>query len=115
MFIFIFIFSYFKYSRVISLQVYYYVQPLKPATTTLELIPQVLGLTTKLPTHGEGSLILFSSDKTVYLIQDGIKHPFFSATQFLKADYKFKNVVMAWLGDEPLGLGLPMVGDRCAV
>ncbi len=84
------------------------IQPAKPVVTSTESIPQVLGEITETPKHGEGSLILFADHKTIYLIKDGIKRPFLSAQQFLKAGYEFKNVVMAWPGDEPLGLGWPV-------
>ncbi len=70
--------------------------------------PQVLGVSTKLTIHLDGSLIIFPDSPLVYLIEHGVKHPFYSAKDFLGWGYKFKNVELAWPGDSGLWLGIPM-------
>lgn len=65
--------------------------------------PKILGASI----HGEGGLIIFPNDPTVYFITNGIRRPFYSAQQFLKAGFSFANVNLAFEGDSGLMLGMP--------
>lgn len=58
--------------------------------------------------HGTGALIIFPGDPTVYLVSGVIKHPFYSARQFLALGYNFLNVSQAFSGDNSLMLGMPV-------
>jgi len=79
-----------------------------PLNLNSAVVPKVLGASTNLPArHPEGSLILFPSDPTVYLVSAGLKHPFYSAAQFLAAGFIFTDVETALSGDSQLMLGMP--------